>query len=109
MDFDSSTEERAMISTVRRFVETELQPLEAEVEASGELSPDRAAAIFNKSRDLGLYAMNMPTELGGGGLNALQTCLVEEQTGRTMDILIRRTHSRTSIISPIAYKQRTSD
>jgi len=90
MDFALSEEERLLVSTVRRFVETELQPLEAEVEASGELAPDLAAAIFNKSRALGLYAMNMPTELGGGGLSAVQTCLVEEQTGRTMDILIRR-------------------
>ena len=69
MDFALSEEERLLVSTVRRFVETELQPLEAEVEASGELAPDRAAAIFDKSRALGLYAMNMPTELGGGGLS----------------------------------------
>ena len=90
MDFALSGEERLLVSTVRRFVETELQPLEADVDAGGELSPELAAAIFEKSRALGLYAMNMPAELGGGGLNAVQTCLVEEQAGRTMDILIRR-------------------
>jgi acyl-CoA dehydrogenase len=90
MDFALSDEMRLLLSTVRGFVETELQPLETEVEASGALSAELARAIFDKSRALGLYAMNMPAELGGGGLGAVETCLVEEQAGRTMDILIRR-------------------
>jgi acyl-CoA dehydrogenase len=54
------------------------------------LAPEKAKAIFNKSRDLGLYAMNIPEEFGGGGLSAVDTMLVEEQFGHTTDILIRR-------------------
>src|SRR5262245_28513109 len=34
--------------------------------------------------------MNMPTSLGGGGLSAVDSMLVEEQFGHTTDILIRR-------------------
>jgi acyl-CoA dehydrogenase len=34
--------------------------------------------------------MNMPEQLGGGGLSAVDTMLVEEQFGHTSDILIRR-------------------
>ncbi len=90
MDFALSHEQRLLIETVRGFIRTELQPLEAEVEASGVLAPQAARAIFDKSRALGLYAMNIPEELGGGGLSALDTMLVEEQFGRTTDILIRR-------------------
>ncbi len=90
MDFSIPEETRIIADTVRRFVATELQPLEKEVDESGVLAPETAAAIFEKSKALGLYAMNMPAELGGGGLDAVQMCLVEEQAGQTSDILIRR-------------------
>ena len=89
-DFAPDETTRLLLDTVRRFVRTELVPLEEEVERDGALAPVRAAEIFAKSRALGLYAMNMPGELGGGGLNAVQICLVEEQFGHTKDILIRR-------------------
>ena len=72
MDFDLSPEQRMIVDTVRRFVETELIPLEDGIEA------------------LGLYAMNIPADYGGGGLSAVDTMLVEEQFGHTKDILIRR-------------------
>ncbi|MDP6706458.1 MAG: acyl-CoA dehydrogenase family protein [Alphaproteobacteria bacterium] len=90
MDFSIPDETRIIVETVRRFVETELQPLEREVDETGVLAPETAVAIFRKSKALGLYAMNMPAELGGGGLSAVEMCLVEEQTGQTSDILIRR-------------------
>jgi acyl-CoA dehydrogenase len=90
MDFTLSDEQRLLIDTVRRFVDTELIPLEEGIEATGTLDPAAARAILEKSRALGLYAMNMPAELGGGGLSAVDTMLVEEQFGRAKDILIRR-------------------
>ena len=90
MDFALSAEQRMLINTVRRFVDAELRPLEQGVEDSGMLAPDVAAAIKAKSRVLGLYAMNMPEALGGGGLSAVDWMLVEEEFGRTTDILVRR-------------------
>jgi len=90
MQFDLSPEQRLIVETVRRFVETELIPLEDEVEERGALDPAIARAIFEKSRALGFYAMNIPAEYGGGGLSAVDTMLVEEQFGHTKDILIRR-------------------
>ena len=60
------------------------------MEAAGALSAEAARRIFERSRALGLYAMNMPAALGGGGLDARQICLVEEQAGRTKDVLARR-------------------
>ncbi len=79
-----------LVRTVRDFIAAELAPLEEEVERTGALDPAKARAIFDKSRALGLYAMNIPEEHGGGGLSAFDTMLVEEQFGRTSDILIRR-------------------
>jgi acyl-CoA dehydrogenase len=90
VEFSLSEEQRLLVDTVRRFIKTELAPLETEVEANGRLDPAKAKAIFEKSRALGFYAMNMPEEFGGGGLSAVDTCLVEEQFGHTTDILIRR-------------------
>jgi acyl-CoA dehydrogenase len=90
MDFQLSTEQRLLIDTVRSFIEAELRPLEDDVEESGVLAPEAARAIFEKSRALGLYAMNIPEEFGGGGLSAVDTMLVEEQFGHTTDILVRR-------------------
>jgi acyl-CoA dehydrogenase len=90
MDFGLSQEQRLLVETVRRFVATELLPLEADIEATGRLPPAAAKAIFEKSKALGLYATNIPAEYGGGGLSAVDTMLVEEQFGHAKDILVRR-------------------
>ena len=90
MEFMLSHEQTLLIDTVRGFIAEELAPLEAQVEDTGNLPDEIARSVFEKSKSLGLYAMNIPEELGGGGLSALDTMLVEEQFGRTTDILIRR-------------------
>jgi acyl-CoA dehydrogenase len=90
MQFELTEEQTLIVNTVRRFVESELIPLEDEIEETGRLDPVKARALFEKSRALGFYAMNIPTEYGGGGLSAVDTMLVEEQFGHTKDILIRR-------------------
>jgi acyl-CoA dehydrogenase len=90
MDFSPSEEQRQLVATIRGFIDDELQPLEAQVEEAGHLPDDVAAAIRAKSRALGLYAVNIPTEYGGGGLSVLDWMIAEEQFGRTSDILIRR-------------------
>jgi acyl-CoA dehydrogenase len=90
MDFLLSDEQRMLVETVRSFIATELAPLEEEVETTGVLRPDLARAIHEKAKALGLYAMNIPLEHGGGGLSAVDHMLAEEQFGHTTDILIRR-------------------
>jgi len=90
MDFALSEEQRLLVETARRFVRTELMPLEKELDQTRALAPETARAIFEKSKALGFYAVNIPVEYGGGGLSALDTCLAEEQFGHTTDILIRR-------------------
>jgi acyl-CoA dehydrogenase len=90
MQFELTDEQKMLVGTVRRFIETELIPLEDEIETTGRLDPAKARAIFEKSRALGFYATNIPEIYGGGGLSAVDTMLVEEQFGHTKDILIRR-------------------
>ena len=83
-------ETRMLVETVRRFVQEKVQPLEMEVEHLGHIPPDRLAALKGEAQALGLYALNMPAEVGGGGLTTFDMCLVEEQLGQTSDALIRR-------------------
>lgn len=90
MDFSLTEEQRLLVGTIREFVHRELKPLEEDVEAGGYLADDVAREIRQKSQELGLYAVNIPREFGGGGLSVLEWMIAEEQFGRTSDILIRR-------------------
>lgn len=83
MDFELTDEQRMIVDTVRRFVTTELEPHEDEVERLDEVPPALAERIRRKALDAGLYAANMPEELGGGGLDATSMTLVERELGRT--------------------------
>jgi len=90
MDFALNEQQRMLVDTVRAFIAKELAPLEDEVERTGVLRPELARIIHEKAKALGLYAMNIPEQFGGGGLSAVDHMLVEEQFGHTTDILIRR-------------------
>ncbi len=68
--------------TAREFVET-LMPYEVEAELAGGLLPKEITAEHrSRAIELGLYATNMPTSVGGPGCTALQQVLVQEQCGR---------------------------
>ncbi len=90
MDFSLNDQQRMLIDTVRRFIAEELKPFEDPIEQQGFIAPDQARAVHEKSKALGLYALNIPEALGGGGLSAVDRMLCEEQFGHTTDILIRR-------------------
>lgn len=90
MDFSLSEEQHLLVSSIRGFIESELRPLEEDIEKTGRLADDVALEIRAKSQELGLYAVNIPTKYGGGGLSVLDWMIAEEQFGRTSDILVRR-------------------
>ncbi len=82
MDFALSPEQEMVVETVRRFVETELYPHEAEVERSGQVPRELGEAIKAKVLELGFFAPNLPVEVGGGGLDHLTFTLLERELGR---------------------------
>jgi acyl-CoA dehydrogenase len=82
MRFDLTAEQSLIVDTVRGFVEAELYPHEDEVERLDEVPPELAAHIRGKALAAGLYAPNMPSDLGGGGLDAVGVTLVERELGR---------------------------
>ena len=93
MDFTLTSEQRLIAETVRSFVENELYPHEDEVERLDEIPAGLASAIRGKALAAGLYAANMPAELGGGGLDALSVVLVERELGRAsygLQMLVER-------------------
>ena len=77
-----TAEDRRIRDTARAFVET-LIPHEVEAELAGGMLPKEVTAEHQaRAIELGLYATNMPTSVGGPGCTALQQVLVQEQTGR---------------------------
>jgi len=82
MHFALTDEQRMIIETTRAFVETELYPHEAEVERTGHLRMDLIRELQAKAIAAGLYAANMPEEVGGAGLDTLSWLLYERELGR---------------------------
>lgn len=82
MDFSLTSEQELIVDTVRRFVEQEIYPHEAEVDKAGIVPPELGEEIKNKCLELGFFAANMPADMGGGGLNNLEFTLLERELGR---------------------------
>jgi acyl-CoA dehydrogenase len=87
MDFSLTDEQQLIINTTRDFVAKELYPHEALVEASGELPEDLRQELRAKAIDAGLFAANMPVEVGGAGLDTVTWILYEKELGKANYIL----------------------
>ena len=90
MDFELAEEHRMLKDLVARFVRDELMPLEArtlEREASGKgLGLEQAdhERLDKISRDLGLWGLDAPEDVGGSDLPNMAMVGVEEELGRTV-------------------------
>ena len=90
MDFELSEEHRMLKELVHHFVEDELMPLEAGVlerEAAGQgLSIPKAdqQRVDKISRELGLWGLDAPVDVGGSDLPAVALVGVNEELGRTI-------------------------
>ncbi len=81
MEFSLSDEQQLIIKSTRDFVRNELYPHEREVEDTGVLRDDLQKELKAKAIDAGLYAANMPVEVGGAGLDAVSWMLYEKELG----------------------------
>ena len=90
MDFELSEEHRMMKDLVARFVRDELMPLEAKVlarEAEGQglgLGAAEHARLDAISKELGLWGLDAPEDIGGSDLPAMAMVGIEEELGRTI-------------------------
>ena len=71
MTFEFDEQQRMLIDVVEKFVARELMPLERAVlarEAAGEsaeLTPEEDQPLLDQCKDLGLWALDAPEEIGG--------------------------------------------
>ncbi|MDA8233355.1 MAG: acyl-CoA/acyl-ACP dehydrogenase [Clostridia bacterium] len=93
MDFSLPEEYVELKKMVRRFTENEIMPLENKVierEASRGfkddpvLLPEEEAVLKQKTKDLGLWGIEVPEEFGGQGLGALAKIVVLEELKRSI-------------------------
>ena len=82
MDFTLSQEHNMLVETVQAFVRKELLPHEAQVDRDDLVPAELSAEIRNKALAAGLYAFNMPEDVGGGGLDYLSQALVERELAK---------------------------
>src|SRR5690242_10673803 len=64
------------------FVMNELRPHEEQVERDDHLPHDLRARLRKKAAEVGLFAFNMPEDVGGPGLPYLAQVLIREQLGK---------------------------
>jgi acyl-CoA dehydrogenase len=82
MEFSLNDEQQMIVNTTREFVRKELYPHEEEVERTGVLRDDLYHELKAKAIDAGLYAANMPADVGGAGLDTVSWALYEKELGR---------------------------
>jgi acyl-CoA dehydrogenase len=83
MDFALTEEQELIVKTTRDFVRKELYPHEEEVEASGVLREELREELKARAIGAGLYAANMPADVGGAGLDTVAWALFEKELGAT--------------------------
>ena len=92
MDFEIPEELKAIQSTVKDFVTDQLKPLERIVLGRAAdlsdtimyLPPEEEERLIGMLKDMGLWGVSVPEELGGVGLGTLGNCLVEEEIAQTV-------------------------
>lgn len=90
MEFELKEEWRMLKDLVARFVREELLPLEPTLlqrETAGggiALSPEESARIDSRSRELGLWGLDAPQEIGGADLPVAAMVGVNEEIGQSI-------------------------
>ena len=80
-------ENNLLINTLKSFMEEEIFPHEDEVDSTGEVPIELGRQIEKRSKELGLFAANLPEEIVGGGLAYKSMALMEREYGKTTHAL----------------------
>lgn len=87
MDFTLSPEQDELRIQIRAFVDTELIPLEKDInvyDAHENISPDVLKALRQKAKDKGLWSIQMPVERGGRAQNMVGMAACYEEMNRSI-------------------------
>ena len=80
-------ENELLLNTLKAFMDAEIFPYEDEVDAKGEVPIELGRQIEKRAKDIGLFAANLPTDIGGGGLSYKAMALMEREYGKTTHAL----------------------
>ena len=103
MDTDLPEELRLLQATVRRFVDTELIPLEGKSLDGSDLKPEISDHLIARCKELGLWQIDMPEEFGGQGLGLLGRSLVCAELGRTVALPTRGVRILGPEVRPVLF------
>src|SRR5262249_56932954 len=71
MDFELPEELRLLKATLRRFVDSELIPIERKSTDGEQIKPEYLKRFEGRAKELGIWQLDVPTEYGGGGMSGL--------------------------------------
>lgn len=103
MDFNLPEELQMLKETVRRFVDKEIIPIELQCRDGNQMKPGIRERLEKKTREIGLWLIDVPKEHGGAGLGLLARVIVWEEMGRTMAIPARDQGIFGPWVNPILY------
>jgi acyl-CoA dehydrogenase len=83
MEFEFPPDIVMLRDMLRRFVQKEARPLEMKYFTRGSLEAEERARLRQAVEQMGLWGLTVPEEFGGGGLDTVSACLIEEELGRT--------------------------
>lgn len=79
MNFELSEDIKALKAGIRDFIDNEVEPQAMLIEESNEIPAD----IMTKAKEIGLFALSIPEEYGGLGLDMVGKAAILEEAGRT--------------------------
>jgi acyl-CoA dehydrogenase len=83
MDFEFPDDTLMLRDMLRRFLIKEARPLEMKFFNTGMLEREERARLRKAIEQLGLWGILAPEAFGGGGLDLVTTCVIEEELGGT--------------------------
>src|ERR1700681_4985890 len=89
MDFELPEELRLFRESLRRFVNTELIPVERDTLDGEDIKPQYRERFIASAKALGIWMMEVPEEYGGHGLSLLARSLVTEELSRSIAVPAR--------------------
>jgi acyl-CoA dehydrogenase len=77
VDFALTEEQEELRRVAREFAQNEIAPVAMAFDKTGEFPWE----VYRQAYDLGLMNVSVPTTYGGGGLSAVECCLIIEELG----------------------------
>ena len=83
-EFGLPEELRMFKTELRRFVDSEMIPVERQTTDGEDLKPEFRERFEARAKDLGIWMMDVPEQYGGPGLSVLARAVVWEELARTI-------------------------